>query len=57
MTRWFNPAVLALSLICAFYPAHSGHAASAQRITVEARVRAEVEKDLALPYRPPRRRA
>jgi hypothetical protein len=52
MTRWFNPAVLALSLICAFYPAHSGHAASAQRVTVEARVRAEVEKDLALPYRP-----
>ncbi|MDR2820154.1 MAG: hypothetical protein LBB60_06470 [Desulfovibrio sp.] len=52
MTRRLNLVVLALSLICAFYPAHSGHAASAQRVTVEARVRAEVEKDLAPPYRP-----
>jgi hypothetical protein len=44
--------VLAVLLVSAIYPARPGHAALAERVAVEAGVRAEVNKDLALPYQP-----
>jgi hypothetical protein len=52
MTKRFDLAVLALSLICAFSPARPGHAASVDRAAVEARVRTEVAQDLSALWRP-----
>jgi hypothetical protein len=51
MMRLFIP-IPAILLLYIFFPASFAHAASADRIAVEARVRAEVSKDLALPLRP-----
>ena len=51
MIRLLN-VFLAVLVISAIYPARPGHAALAERVAVEAGVRSEVGKDLALPYRP-----
>jgi hypothetical protein len=42
--------ITALAFLCAILTAHFSHAVTAERVAVEAGVRAEVGKDLALPY-------
>jgi hypothetical protein len=44
--------ITALVFLCAMLMAHFSHASTAERVAVEAGVRAEVGKDLALPYQP-----
>jgi hypothetical protein len=52
MTRLHSVPILAVSVFCFLVGAYPAHAAKADRVAVEARVRAEVNKDLAMPYRP-----
>jgi hypothetical protein len=44
--------MMALAFICACVTAFPAYSATAERVAVEAGVRAEISKDLALPYQP-----
>jgi hypothetical protein len=52
MTRLLSVSIWLFLLLFVFFGVYPAQSAKADRVFVEARVRAEVNKDFVLPYRP-----